>query len=332
MSEITLATAIYNVAIRLTKDNGLADNILADVPGFDLVKSADKDALKGIMFYSEGSRKYSDGWYVRRRPRWQDVWLERHGENEPDIANKLSASLLPTREHEDMNIGGYLSNQETTELLRRAAYAMLERRRWSALDTDQASMMHGTWLDIVDYYERELGYRALWLNKAEKLKLDTDRKRTLKKYDGVQPYVKGIYHEGQFAEIDMGAIFNAYYTPSFTDVYIKQPYLDATLAELTPLPAPEHVLAVHMSTWQMIQTFLEFVLQAHNNRDNDEFAFEDALLAIKREVVELNEVSPYMFRRLEYFEDFKLRLARVLGQHSTAEQASDTVIDGHDSE
>lgn len=322
-----IARAIYEIAQHIeSSGNGVSHTTIKELAAYPVFDQATKEDCDKIIFYSEGSRKFSAGWFVRRNPRWQDTFIQRFGELVPDIAEQLVASLLPQRTERYSPRGLPFESIATGDLLLYAVYTKLQWQRWIAYtdaDTDVAHELdeqgttHGDTIrhilgDATRAWLRELEFRCEWAEKAETLRgLDKDQQKMLTDYQKVLPFVKSV---PGFRQADSEALMAALYSPEFVEAYCQQGTMDATIRDLTPLPLPDKVPIRYTTTRELLMRFFEFV--ALGFEDKDSFEYEDALHLATTEAKKAHEESNNLFGLRTYFDGLRKRLGKMMGEQA----------------
>lgn len=306
------------------KGQGLADEDVRAV--FPQIGECTAEQMDGIIFYNDKPPRrksdYAVGWYVRRNPRWQDVWIKRFGEELPELADSLRKQLLPQRETKIYHGGD--ASLDTAELLRQLAYSVLMRKKWSYAGDEMRAAVRGdfqhcefasvaflTWNEANAYKVKEVEYRAKYVLKAEQISgLDSHHQKMLEDYRGVMQYVKV---QGGMVFVQEDVILETHYTPEFVQAFIQQDVMDASIGEVVPVPLPEKV-PVRLLGWrELVARWVRYFETAYEARDVDDFAWDDALTLARAEAKAFAEKSHWL-NLGGYLEDARKRLARMMGQ------------------
>lgn len=313
--------AIYQFAMWLEDNQG---SMGEDAPGYEIVQTLDEDTtLKGIMFFNEkGSRKFPVGWYVRRNPRWQDVWLERYAADHPEIADTIRARLLPVREFNE-----YFKHRNSVDVLKQAAWCKLNRMRWIKVrsldfigqDDDECEyelFMSSHWNSALDSYCKEIAFRARWHDKAEGLDmLDKDQTKIKNDYALCVPFVVPEAVKHGIYQVNADAVLNHHFSPEYVEEFIQQDTVLADIGEIMPKPATGEIPIRYTSTHQLLGRFMAFVENAYLHKDDNEFEWEDALMMGRMAASEIATDGFYSrVDLLNMLADLKKRFARASGE------------------
>jgi hypothetical protein len=316
---------VYQVAALIEEEGqAVSTERITEVMEWDADIFMLEDAeIEGIIFYSTGSRKFATGWYVRRRPRWQEVWLERYGAEHPAIAAGVRARLLPERKGERYVMGMDLT-AATEDILRWMAYARLEMERWGYLSKSQEHKKLKRGWSYFDFqyrivsaahsqFRRELEYRMQYVVKAERINgLDKGQRALLEDYRQIERLFK-IHDEMVFFIKDGEMLLNQHFSEEFVAAYIQQDTLDPTLGDVVPVPAPDKVPTRYLSQRELLIRFFQFVEDAA--ADKDGFEWDDALTMGRVAAQEAMKENPYLLlRETEFIDGVQKRLARALGE------------------
>lgn len=310
----------------LIEENGQGmgdDEVKASFPQ---IEECTAEQMDGILFYNatppRRKRDYGMGWYVRRTPRWQDVWLARFGEAHPEIADTMRGKLLPVREARPYY--GDAHRMDTADLIRQVAYSLLMREKWSYAANEMraqavgghqhcefASVVFQTWNEAAAHKVKEVEFRAKYVLKVESISgLDAATKKLLADYKRVMDFVT-VSHE--FVYVQEAIIQDAYYSPEFVQAFIQADVMDASIGEVVPVPPPDKI-PVRLLGWrESVVRWIKYFEAAYEAKDKDDFLWDDALTLARAEAREFAK-DKHWLQLGSYIDDARKRLARMMGE------------------
>jgi hypothetical protein len=253
-----------------------------------------KQALDGILFYTESGKRRHDnfyGWGLCKNPivksekigkevwEWERRWLENFGYLNPDLAEEIKArqaaieeanKRIVTRRHNYF----WLENKETFQIAQMMAVANIMAMwmwdaRWAAFADEQGDILawlRSVWADQARIMELELEYRT---------EADPQTRSSKKKTEAAKADFRkaAIFLAGGTTEL---------YSEEFIRMVEKTEFpIDFSLdPEAIPKQIPEKQPVMRMGYNQLMNEFVRWVTNAQI--DPDSFEAEDASVLKRR--------------------------------------------------
>jgi hypothetical protein len=242
--------------------------------------------LDGIVFErfdGPKSRRYSEGWMVRKNPNWRVTWRTRFAEYAPDKvllidqwqaeqeAAKAAEESKPKRKVEGMHGEGYFESFTSLQIAYRAAVAHVLMRRYREMRWNRGYLDRGAWRYMAATWQQQ------WETMIGELRYRTEaepepRSSKKKTREAVEDFAKAK----ELVEAGTSYFFSPEYVEQVLSA-VEEPDLTVDFEHLPRQPL-EKTPVRWLSDRQVIESFLQFLAEDH---DPASFEYEDQKLVLE---------------------------------------------------